>query len=116
MCIRDSLLLALWSGRGATPLPIQPGHGHGGDAALFLAVTNRVASGEPYYRSMRDELVSRQYPTASVFNWRTPLYLEALAHARLAARGVALFLAFGLVIATGLYLRGRGPVVAILAM
>jgi hypothetical protein len=65
---------------------------------------------------MREELVSRQYPTASVFNWRTPLYLEALAHARLVARVVALFLAFGLVIATGLYLRGRGPFVSILAM
>ena len=44
----------------------------GGDGALFEAVVDRVRHGEAYYPAMGGELRRRDYPTASVFNWRTP--------------------------------------------
>jgi hypothetical protein len=50
------------------------------DVALFSAVAERLHSGQPYYEAMGGELRARNYPTSSVFNWRTPLYLELIAH------------------------------------
>ncbi len=44
-----------------------------GDIALYLAEIQRIHAGENYYQVAAEELVSRGYPTASVFNWRTPL-------------------------------------------
>ena len=72
------LIAALWR-----PLPT---HGKGtsperSDSALFGAVITRVAAGDSYYRAMNDELRRRGYPTASVFNWRSPLLIVALAKA-----------------------------------
>lgn len=44
-----------------------------GDVALYLAEVERIAQGEDYYSAAAAELLARGYPTASVFNWRTPL-------------------------------------------
>jgi hypothetical protein len=44
-----------------------------GDVALYRAEVDRVHAGEGYYQVAAQELVARGYPTASVFNWRTPL-------------------------------------------
>jgi hypothetical protein len=51
----------------------------GGDSVLFSAVVQRLQSGESYYVAMGTELQARGYPTASPFNWRTPLHLWVLA-------------------------------------
>jgi hypothetical protein len=61
--------------------PPKIGGGTGqGDVALFSAVAQRVHAGQAYYDAMGGELRSRGYPTRSVFNWRTPLHLELIAH------------------------------------
>jgi hypothetical protein len=44
-----------------------------GDVALYRAEINRIHAGEGYYQAAAKELVARDYPTRSVFNWRTPL-------------------------------------------
>ncbi len=44
-----------------------------GDVALYLAEVERIAQGKDYYPAAAAELRARGYPTASVFNWRTPL-------------------------------------------
>ena len=54
---------------GREPVPGQS------DTDLYLAVVNRVHQGEGYYSVLSSELPSREYPTRSVFNWRTPLPL-----------------------------------------
>ena len=51
----------------------QRGKACSGDIALYLAEIQRIHAGENYYQVAAEELVSRGYPTASVFNWRTPL-------------------------------------------
>ena len=53
--------------------------GSGEDMALHLATIARIASGEDYYVAVSEELRSRQYPTRSVFNWRTPALYRVLA-------------------------------------
>ncbi|MCG8583275.1 MAG: hypothetical protein MI757_01010 [Pirellulales bacterium] len=50
-----------------------------GDVDLYQAVIDRVHVGEAYYTALGDELRTRGYPTASVFNWRTPLPLWLIA-------------------------------------
>jgi len=40
----------------------------------------KVHAGQAYYSVLGAELRSRGYPTRSVFNWRTPLHLELIAH------------------------------------
>ena len=50
-----------------------------GDVDLYQAVVDRVHAGESYYAVLGDELRTRGYPTASVFNWRTPLPLWFIA-------------------------------------
>jgi hypothetical protein len=44
-----------------------------GDVALYRAEIARIHAGEDYYQVAGEELVARNYPTRSVFNWRTPL-------------------------------------------
>jgi hypothetical protein len=44
-----------------------------GDVALYRAEIDRIHAGEGYYQVAAEELVARNYPTRSVFNWRTPL-------------------------------------------
>ena len=44
-----------------------------GDIGLYMAEIQRIHAGENYYQVAAAELVAQGYPTASVFNWRTPL-------------------------------------------
>jgi hypothetical protein len=44
-----------------------------GDVALYRAEVDRIHRGEGYYQAAAAELVARNYPTRSVFNWRMPL-------------------------------------------
>lgn len=44
-----------------------------GDNELYWAIANRVAAGEEFYQASAQELSARNYPMASVFNWRMPL-------------------------------------------
>jgi hypothetical protein len=83
------VLLLAWG--LATPpdirgVPNGPSHPGDDDLTLFRAVTDRVGRGEGYYAVMANELTTRGYPTASVANWRTPLYLELVAHVPNATR------------------------------
>lgn len=50
-----------------------------GDEALFASFVEDLRQGTPYYTGMGAELRARGYPSRSVFNWRTPLHLEAVA-------------------------------------
>ena len=50
-----------------------------GDVATFRAMQQRLRAGESYYVVFGDELRGRGYHEHSVFNWRTPLLLLALA-------------------------------------
>jgi len=43
------------------------------DVELYQAEVERIRAGESYYEAVAHELPERGYPTASVFNWRTPL-------------------------------------------
>ena len=44
-----------------------------GDVFLYMSEIKRIHAGENYYQVAAEELVAQGYPTASVFNWRTPL-------------------------------------------
>lgn len=44
-----------------------------GDVQLYNAEIARMQQGQGYYDAAARELVERGYPTASLFNWRTPL-------------------------------------------
>ncbi|MGA2616280.1 MAG: hypothetical protein ABSF26_01645 [Thermoguttaceae bacterium] len=76
--------------RGGKPEP--------GDAALYMAEIRRVHAGENYYAVAAEELVARNYPTRSLFNWRMPLpvwlvaKMPALAMGRVLLGGLALAL------------------------
>jgi hypothetical protein len=44
-----------------------------GDVFLYMTEVRRIHRGENYYQVAAEELPRQGYPTASVFNWRTPL-------------------------------------------
>jgi hypothetical protein len=79
-----------------------------GDVELFEAVVGRLRGGEGYYDAMGSELRSRHYPTASVFNWRTPLLYEAIAAVPAqTARAALVCLAAALLALTAVVLANR---------
>ena len=47
--------------------------GGGEDLHCYRSIVDRIRSGEGYYQAAYSELVSRGYPTGSIFNWRPPL-------------------------------------------
>ncbi len=49
------------------------------DVQLYWAEVARVEAGENYYAAAEQELSQRGYPTHSLFNWRTPLPVWAIA-------------------------------------
>ena len=66
--------LGLWN----APQPLVLGKtaedsGKARDVDLYMAEIRRIHAGESYYQAAATELPARGYPTASVFNWRTPL-------------------------------------------
>lgn len=81
---RARLQLAIWIILAAfcvlvTFSPLRSGYTDGPrfdgptDIDLYEAEIGRMRQGEGYYAAAAAELRSRGYPTASVFNWRTPL-------------------------------------------
>ncbi len=44
------------------------------DLDVFRKIINRVHAGEAFHDATHDELRVHDYPTRSVFNWRTPVY------------------------------------------
>ncbi len=44
------------------------------DLDVFRRIINRVQAGEAFHNATQDELRVHDYPTRSVFNWRTPVY------------------------------------------
>ena len=81
------------------------------DNALYGAVIGRVAQGESYYSALGIELRARGYPTASIFNWRPPTSVFALAKAPIVMR----VLLIGIVIwaiawTVGLFARARSEI------
>ena len=99
------LLVGLATPPDPMGVPNAPASHDGRDLLLFRAVAARVTHGEAYYPTMGDELTTRGYPTGSVANWRTPLYLELVARMPLALRGLLMLLGVLVVIGTGLALR-----------
>ena len=53
--------------------------GGGGDAATYQQIVDRMQSGSDFYAATGAVLRSRNYPVASVFNWREPLLAAAIA-------------------------------------
>ena len=74
-----------------------------GDVELYQAVIDRVHSGEAYYAALGDELRTRGYPTASVFNWRTPLPLWFIAKLPHPLVGKAILCALALAVLLGAF-------------
>jgi hypothetical protein len=70
------------------------------DSALYSAVIERTARGEPYYTALGTELRQRKYPTGSVFNWRPPTLTLMLAHARIGSIGLLLALVIAVIAGT----------------
>ncbi len=68
------LFCALCVGTVVPSSPGRPDLDRGeGDLALYEAEADRIRAGENYYDAAAVELHARNYPAASVFNWRTPL-------------------------------------------
>jgi len=54
--------------------------GGGEDLRCYRSIVDRIRSGEGYYQAAYSELVSRGYPTGSIFNWRPPLLAWTFGH------------------------------------
>ena len=69
------LCLALW--KAPTPPDVcdvrEEEKSGNGDVYLYMSEVHRIHAGENYYQAAAQELTTLGYPTASVFNWRTPL-------------------------------------------
>ena len=66
--------LGLWKSPTPPPLcDVREENARSGDVFLYMTEIKRIHAGENYYQVAAEELVAQGYPTASVFNWRTPL-------------------------------------------
>jgi hypothetical protein len=73
------LILGLATTRAITPSSVPTsGSAGGSDAALFRGVVDAMRAGSGYYDAMNETLRRMRYPTASVFNWRTPMLYRFL--------------------------------------
>lgn len=70
------LLVATLGTQTLTPDPAAP---QLGDAATYLEIVTRMQAGEAYYDAAHQVLRANGYGTASVFNWRFPLWPSVLA-------------------------------------
>src|SRR6188474_2403945 len=50
-----------------------------GDAATYQQIIDRMQAGNDFYTATGSVLRSRDYPVASVFNWREPLLPSGIA-------------------------------------
>ena len=69
-----------------------------GDLGLYAAEVERMHAGASYHDSAAVELVSRGYPTRSVFNWRTPLPVWLVAQLPDQSVACVLLVALGIVL------------------
>lgn len=74
------------------------------DFRLFRDTVEQLRDGRPYHRTLHDLMVARNYPTASVFNWRQPAWYYALMIP--ATRWLLVLLVCGCIVAWHIYLRG----------
>lgn len=88
-----------------------------GDTVLFESTIERLRAGEPYYEAIGVEMRQRNYPTASVFNWRTPahLFFVSSVTAR-TARMILQLLAIGTLAMLPLALRRHSKLVTALSL
>ena len=72
-----ALLLGIGLWKGPTPPELcdvrQEEKDTNSDVYLYMTEVQRIHAGENYYQVAAEELTKLGYPTASVFNWRTPL-------------------------------------------
>lgn len=54
--------------------PFVPPPGATTDLDVFRRIVDRVHAGESFHSATQQELRTHDYPTRSVFNWRTPVY------------------------------------------
>jgi hypothetical protein len=65
---------SLWNSPTPPPLcDLRVENAKSGDVFLYMSEIKRIHAGENYYQAAAQELVAQGYPTANVFNWRTPL-------------------------------------------
>jgi hypothetical protein len=65
---------SLWKSPPPPPLcDVREENAKSGDVFLYMSEIKRIHGGENYYQAAAEELAAQGYPTASVFNWRTPL-------------------------------------------
>jgi hypothetical protein len=70
------LLIGFGLWKSPTPPPlcnVREENAKSGDVFLYMSEIRRIHAGDNYYHAAAEELVAQGYPTASVFNWRTPL-------------------------------------------
>ena len=66
--------IGLWKSPTPPPLcDVREENAATGDVSLYMTEVRRIHAGENYYQVAAEELPGSGYPTASVFNWRTPL-------------------------------------------
>jgi hypothetical protein len=76
--VLSAFIILLGFGIWAEPTPpplcdVRVENEHTGDVFLYMTEVRRIHAGENYYQVAAEELPAQGYPTASVFNWRTPL-------------------------------------------
>lgn len=65
---------SLWKSPPPPPLcDVREENAKSGNVFLYMSEIKRIHGGENYYQAAAEELAAQGYPTASVFNWRTPL-------------------------------------------
>jgi hypothetical protein len=72
-----ALALCLWGALAPKPASTAP-EADGGDLRVYRRIIERIHSGEGYYDAAGSELRAGGYPTAALFNWRTPTYAWVL--------------------------------------
>jgi hypothetical protein len=112
------VLIGLRSVQSIVPSRRSPGEI--GDLRLHQLTIETIRSGVSYYDAVGAELRRHQYPTASWFNWRTPLHYKFVAAVSVewAARIMAVFAMLAVATATVAYARRswRKGVIAALAV
>jgi len=84
-----------------TVVPEGAANPESGDLALYGHIADRLRQGQDYYHAMHAELLAGNYPTLSVFNWRTPLHLSLVALAPSSAVAQTVFAVLAGLIAAG---------------
>jgi hypothetical protein len=88
-----------------------------GDTLLFEKTIERLRAGEGYYDAIGDEMRHRNYPTASVFNWRTPAHLTFVSSVSTrTARTILQLLAIGILAVLPIALQRQSKLVIIVGL